>query len=235
MSCISVFSYIKPQPGATTEARQRAVYLSFPTSNHNRLFLFSFSFMLYICLFLHQTTTLVSHCMLSSLLYICLFLHQTTTIGVIYWKPGRLYICLFLHQTTTLILTLIILKSCISVFSYIKPQQRSFYRSDPQAVYLSFPTSNHNPFGKRYNRSLLYICLFLHQTTTYIMYTIDKKVLYICLFLHQTTTIMTVLLDILCCISVFSYIKPQLFWRNDAYCKRCISVFSYIKPQLFWL
>ena len=102
--------------------------------------------------------------------------------------PNLLYIVLFLHQTTTLLLVSRFALSCISYYSYIKPQPRkglpSFlcvvYRTIPTSnhnkaaemnvtefvVYRTIPTSNHNLFGDNTFTFRLYIVLFLHQTTT---------------------------------------------------------------------
>ena len=121
------------------------VYLSIPTSNHNSAEIRSLSALLYICLFLHQTTTCGRRTPAGSSLYICLFLHQTTTLEPLKHHGTALYICLFLHQTTTRRSHYNPATRCISVYSYIKPQPIEF-----QSVY----------------RSRLYICLFLHQTTT---------------------------------------------------------------------
>ena len=57
-------------------------------------------------------------------------------------------------------------------------------------VYRSIPTSNRNPQRKKQLRRKLYIVLFLHQTATQ----------------H------VILLYWFCCISFYSYIKPQLSW-----------------------
>ena len=59
----------------------------------------------------------------------------------------------------------------------------------------------------------MYICLFLHQTTTKINITRPAKKLYIYLFLHQTTTAFKAGYAGHCCISIYSYIKPQLLQR----------------------
>ena len=144
------------------------------------------------------------------MLYIVLFLHQTTThVGTLH-KHRKLYIVLFLHQTTTLSMERVRSYRCISYYSYIKPQldlrldELSFgcisYYSyiKPQlliclgnflrVVYRTIPTSNHNPRSFDQKAVLLYIVLFLHQTTTVdLCYPRDLE-LYIVLFLHQTTT-----------------------------------------------
>ena len=100
------------------------VYLSIPTSNHNKL--------------TFQTILQV--------LFICLFLHQTTTVRRAYVSTLTLFICLFLHQTTTLLSCWICRLCCLSVYSYIKPQHSLQPLLHRVVVYLSIPTSNHNLF-----------------------------------------------------------------------------------------
>ena len=55
----------------------------------------------------------------------------------------------------------------------------------------------------------MYIVLFLHQTTTRSTLSRGARLLYIVLFLHQTTTEYCAIAFLLCCISYYSYIKPQ--------------------------
>ena len=124
-----------------------------------------------------------------SALYIVLFLHQTTTFRGNEMYVPWLYIVLFLHQTTTTLYKAQSSLSCISYYSYIKPQLYLVLDVCPVVVYRTIPTSNHN-FAKlrqvaravvyrtiptsnhnfetfQINMALLYIVLFLHQTTTY--------------------------------------------------------------------
>ena len=56
--------------------------------------------------------------------------------------------------------------------------------------------------------------------------------LYIVLFLHQTTTSFGQFISGTCCISYYSYIKPQLHYALPESQRCCISYYSYIKPQL---
>ena len=98
--CISYYSYIKPQPERERKDDCVVVYHTIPTSNHNCMQVALGCPRLYIILFLHQTTTSYLGSCCRSWLYIVLFLHQTTT--VIFISSG--------------------LKSCISYYSYIKPQ-----------------------------------------------------------------------------------------------------------------
>ena len=121
-----------------------------------------------------------------------------------------LYIFWFLHQTTTLVAPYLLLPSCISFDSYIKPQPKKLLTGSLRVVYLLIPTSNHNYDGKLLVLLALYIFWFLHQTTT--------------------TTGSPACLN--SCISFDSYIKPQLASGCSHIDERCISFDSYIKPQL---
>ena len=141
------------------------VYHPFPTSNHNCIDDSTHVLLLYIILFLHQTTTEEGELFFHQELYIILFLHQTTTFILHQETTKQLYIILFLHQTTTVV-------------------ERA---ANEEVVYHPFPTSNHNHAFVKHLSRLLYIILFLHQTTTAIQLS-RHSVLYIILFLHQTTT-----------------------------------------------
>ena len=76
-------------------------------------------------------------------------------------------------------------------------------------VYLSLPTSNHNPRTKICVPVTLYIFRFLHQTTTVCGASGVEPQLYIFRFLHQTTTPLMRTIWHIGCISFASYIKPQ--------------------------
>ena len=103
-------------------------------------------------------------------------------------KPAhRLFIILFLHQTTTKDAGTINAPRCLSSCSYIKPQPYNGPTHRTFVVYHLVPTSNHNKEGETYGREMLFIILFLHQTTT----------LQIAIILSR------------CCLSSCSYIKPQ--------------------------
>ena len=78
-------------------------------------------------------------------------------------------------------------------------------------VYLYIPTSNHNQVLAHFGVKPLYIFIFLHQTTT------DMG-------LGKTVS---------SCISLYSYIKPQLIGFIYPFNASCISLYSYIKPQLW--
>ena len=94
--------------------------------------------------------------------------------------------------------------------SYIKPQQIAYLCTVFKVVYRTIPTSNHNlkehipkPSSVVYrtiptsNHNRLLSCLVIW-------------VLYIVLFLHQTTTALAQESNSRRCISYYSYIKPQL-------------------------
>ena len=76
---------------------------------------------------------------------------------------------------------------CISYYSYIKPQPIRVVIKIFFVVYRTIPTSNHNRWTSASCSCVLYIVLFL----------------------HQTTTLMLTLMHFLSCISYYSYIKPQ--------------------------
>ena len=101
------------------------------------------------------------------------------------------------------------MRGCISLYSYIKPQLLVFHTFHVPVVYLYIPTSNHNLAGIGVSVAMLYIFIFLHQTTTPKVSSIFMLWLYIFIFLHQTTTLAPVDPRWRGCISLYSYIKPQ--------------------------
>ena len=120
--CISLYSYIKPQLLVFHTFHVPVVYLYIPTSNHN--------------------SVLVRCCRADVVyLYIPTSNHNLAGIGV---SVAMLYIFIFLHQTTTCRLVCFISKSCISLYSYIKPQPPMCKVLTITVVYLYIPTSNHN-------------------------------------------------------------------------------------------
>ena len=142
--CLSSCSYIKPQLLQDECRKFHVVYHLVPTSNHNLNSLHTLLYMLFIILFLHQTTTwtdddaqdlalfiilflhqtttITSFKLSISLLFIILFLHQTTTIASSWLLSAGLFIILFLHQTTTMRKNGGFAQRCLSSCSYIKPQ-----------------------------------------------------------------------------------------------------------------
>ena len=99
-----------------------------------------------------------------------------------------LYIVLFLHQTTTSGIPSI-LYSMLYIVLFLHQTTTRWISASTAAS--------------------LYIVLFLHQTTTMRHSPLTMLKLYIVLFLHQTTTGDTVQVSPNCCISYYSYIKPQ--------------------------
>ena len=121
---------------------------------------------LYIFWFLHQTTTwtvltAIQRCCISfdsyikpqpsvddgsrvSVVYLLIPTSNHNS-GLNFEVEDELYIFWFLHQTTTLSASALILCSCISFDSYIKPQLWMRYVAEVHVVYLLIPTSNHNP------------------------------------------------------------------------------------------
>ena len=121
-------------------------------------------------------------------LYIFLFLHQTATSRC---GCSAAYSCISPYSYIKPQLGLNqseVSKSCISPYSYIKPQLITLCLIFINVVYLLIPTSNRNRVWQVYQTSSLYISLFLHQTAT-------PSACHCCCC---------------CCISPYSYIKPQL-------------------------
>ena len=164
------------------------VYYHVPTSNHN-------SARCVIC---------------ANVLYIIMFLHQTTTIFFMINGNFLLYIIMFLHQTTTAISAGSSLLGCILSCSYIKPQRLRFLKRLKTVVYYHVPTSNHNFLKLRIITEALYIIMFLHQTTTYSRFFQKKN----CCILSCSYIKPQQLSHLPCkesrCILSCSYIKPQL-------------------------
>ena len=186
---------------------------------------------MYIFIFLHQTTTVgrgektLSSC-ISLYSYIkpqrnhfnaqvansCISLYSYIKPQRIVRFKGKSGCCISLYsyiKPQLLLLCLVRLLCCISLYSYIKPQQYDDLVRTATVVYLYIPTSNHNALPPVQNLAKLYIFIFLHQTTTY-----KKR----CPRAFR-------------CISLYSYIKPQLTPDSGVFHGRCISLYSYIKPQ----
>ena len=126
------------------------------------------------------------------MLFIILFLHQTTTKFVTsQYLPGCLSSCSYI-KPQHIILSKIKRLSCLSSCSYIKPQLQKLFLCHSFVVYHLVPTSNHNHFNGQESATLLFIILFLHQTTT------EVRV--------STSSIR--------CLSSCSYIKPQLVFYD---------------------
>ena len=143
-------------------------------------------------------------------LYMSLFLHQTTTLVKKENRDEKLYMSLFLHQTTTLTRWPITRRCCICLYSYIKPQRRkarrfgglgciclySYIKPQPEfscsqlllVVYVSIPTSNHNPCNiNDYFFHVVYVSIPTSNHNLALP-SLSRRRLYMSLFLHQTTT-----------------------------------------------
>ena len=121
---------------------------------------------------------------------------------------------------------------CISLYSYIKPQHffsslaliLAVYPYIPTsnrniidcclprrcAVYPYIPTSNRNKYDFKYGiLSAVYPYIPTSNRNIVFAY-IRAMLLYILIFLHQTATPLPFTRNISRCISLYSYIKPQL-------------------------
>jgi len=82
---------------------------------------------------------------------------------------------------------------------------------DASGVYLSIPTSNHNGSGEEGNElDGVYLSIPTSNHNCHAIIFCHSWV-FICLFLHQTTTASSCLPTSAGCLSVYSYIKPQRF------------------------
>ena len=187
--CILFCSYIKPQLRSTTQYHLEVVSYSVPISNHNACPALSSTHRLYLILFLYQTTTALKVLIVLLWLYLILFLYQTTTLlnhtahtvrcilfcSYIKPQPGEYTVCR--------------LVCCILFCSYIKPQRKPSSRNGPNVVSYSVPISNHNSGPLNKLGEVLYLILFLYQTTTLVLCMLNLYTLYLILFLYQTTTV----------------------------------------------
>ena len=246
--CLSSCSYIKPQQSRDDFAFCRVVYHLVPTSNHNSTRFVKNPSKLFIILFLHQTTTIdgvqtfsrkVVYHLVPTSNHNIQKIQNTDTYVVYHLVPTsnhnqkiqkiqkiQLFIILFLHQTTTDTDTEDTEDSCLSSCSYIKPQQKIYRRRYTEVVYHLVPTSNHNHGRRQHQFCMLFIILFLHQTTTQKIYRIQIYRLFIILFLHQTTTRYRYTDIQKSCLSSCSYIKPQ----QDIYTEDTDNVVYHLVP-----
>ena len=142
-------------------------------------------------------------------LFLILYLHQTTTAKRLLSGARRLFLILYLHQTTTSIFESGILHSCFLSCIYIKPQPRGIHPEVYYVVSYLVSTSNHNV------TTLLlkdwFVVSYLVSTSNHNIVTAikDCTLLFLILYLHQTTTpgVTNVLAS--CCFLSCIYIKPQ--------------------------
>ena len=189
VSCISSVSYIKPQPGISSNDACNCCISSVSYIKPQHTY----------CRFEGQQSCI------SSVSYIKPQLisrarpaHNRCISSVSYIKPQPTL--KNIHGTRSCISSVSYIKpqlirvicwllvGCISSVSYIKPQHIIGIYSAIAVVYRPFPTSNHNTWQDGPTLKELYIVRFLHQTTT---------------FYNPLPGCMR-------CISSVSYIKPQL-------------------------
>ena len=142
------------------------VYRTIPTSNHNPL-----SFVVTMIFVVYRTIPTSNHNNKGVVLGIVCVVYRTIPTSnhnkiKCFDIISLLYIVLFLHQTTTSTSTTTHTSSCISYYSYIKPQPKRLSYARLFVVYRTIPTSNHNSSTATVTDTSLYIVLFLHQTTT---------------------------------------------------------------------
>ena len=98
------------------------------------------------------------------------------------------------------------------VYRSIPTSNRNFFETDahrPAVVYRSIPTSNRNEFwAAPYIDPVVYRSIpTSNRNFSILKERLDS--LYIVLFLHQTATQNRLRFEVHCCISFYSYIKPQ--------------------------
>ena len=121
-----------------------------------------------------------------------------------------LFISWFLHQTTTHHIFERLRICCLSLDSYIKPQRQPIKHHQRPVVYLLIPTSNHN--GEAIAAAGLNVVYLLIPTSNHNLLrpSLISVLLFISWFLHQTTTTGEYEIRFRSCLSLDSYIKPQL-------------------------
>ena len=207
--CISFYSYIKPQLHARLPAHAGVVYRSIPTSNRNGLL--GEGFKLWV-------------------VYRSIPTSNRNAQGA-YNGENLLYIVLFLHQTATLDDNAEDGYSCISFYSYIKPQQELCPRVRAQSCisfYSYIKPQPYHPWSQKWHSCISFYSYIKPQRKASaslvepVVYrsiptsnrncrgSTDKPLaLYIVLFLHQTATLSMSYITLSGCISFYSYIKPQ--------------------------
>ena len=120
--CLSLDSYIKPQPRKAQRTCRWVVYLLIPTSNHNSVTILVVALGVVYLLIPTSNHNGKFQSLVVHLLFISWFLHQTTTSCTRCSIRSLLFISWFLHQTTTNHIALRVIVSCLSLDSYIKPQ-----------------------------------------------------------------------------------------------------------------
>ena len=207
------------------------VYHLVPTSNHNSALGAGQQGVLFIILFLHQTTTRYrEYRIYRGCLSSCSYIKPQPTKLLSSQFPRCLSSCSYIKPQPFYIQRGVNAR-CLSSCSYIKPQQKRIGRAGASVVYHLVPTSNHN--HKRIIIRFRGVVYHLVPTSNHnirvsssranrVVYHLvptsnhnngckcsNKYSLFIILFLHQTTTELLLLRDTFRCLSSCSYIKPQ--------------------------
>ena len=144
MSCLSSCSYIKPQRRNVHGEAEDVVYHLVPTSNHNFLAYLTYSFTLFIILFLHQTTTGNANTQrIIGCLSSCSYIKPQLRCGASACCGSCLSSCSYIKPQRSGPLPARPCR-CLSSCSYIKPQQTYISPQIRNVVYHLVPTSNHN-------------------------------------------------------------------------------------------
>ena len=231
-SCISFESYIKPQLMLVYVILIIVVYLLNPTSNHNLVCL-----LIWLTSVVYLLNPTSNHNMVArgmAAIAVVYLLNPTSNHNPGVPIPAGADVVYLLNPTSNhnamrnpglfasgcisfesyikpqlRFIQFLLFISCISFESYIKPQLILEPSCGEGVVYLLNPTSNHNLMRELRMMKWLYIFWILHQTTTLDLWRDDRQKLYIFWILHQTTTERPSVLNLACCISFESYIKPQ--------------------------
>ena len=182
--------------------------------------------MLFIILFLHQTTTVAggghdpSSCLSS-----CSYIKPQHDHGHRHHVRGCLSSCSYIKPQPIMCDDKLQAR-CLSSCSYNKPQPFRHLPFRGTVVYHLVPTSNHNRDNTRKQHVL--VVYHLVPTSNH-----NKQadyfvviVLFIILFLHQTTTSFRYQCPRFCCLSSCSYIKPQ----RPLYLMRMVFVVYHLVP-----
>ena len=146
------------------------------------------------------------------MLYIVLFLHQTTTILIV---DDFVYRCISYYSYIKPQLIRPSMKPIKVVYRTIPTSNHNLANTwyvAKDVVYRTIPTSNHNCERYRKRSIWLYIVLFLHQTTTKGAFMRDKASCISYYSYIKPQLINLVIMQKISCISYYSYIKPQLLF-----------------------
>ena len=147
------------------------------------------------------------------------------------YSTDTLYILIFLHQTATSMPVGYAAPGCISLYSYIKPQQETEYNFEGHRCISLYSYIKPQPY---FSCSRKWCAVYPYIPTSNrnrIRFYVVEHSLYILIFLHQTATVIGLIVLLQRCISLYSYIKPQPKRTNPWHASSCISLYSYIKPQ----